>query len=115
MMWRSPAMPRRRRQKKRTSFWSPRWPSRPTASSTLHMVWQPKDDVRKRHENRDSDQMRDEMREGAVEHFTHRTVGIARHDEAIQSDRRRDHADLGGDDLDDAEPDRIEAERLDQR
>ena len=66
-------------------------------------------------QNRNGEQMSDEMRKDAVEHFGHRPSRIARHDEAVQSDRRRDHADLGGDDLDDAEPQRIVAERLDQR
>jgi hypothetical protein len=84
-------------------------------ASISHVRRQPQDDAWECDEDRNCDQMRDEMRERTVKHFRNRPVGVSGDDKAIEPNRRCDHADLGSHDLDHAEPDRIEAQRLDQR
>ncbi len=54
--------------------------------------------------------MRQHMRRDADKDILHRDLRIRRHHIDIQPDRRRHQADLGGDDHDDAEPDRIETQ-----
>src|SRR5919199_4806837 len=77
------------------------------ASVSHHLAREPQDQVRDGDEQGDHDEMGEEMRHRAVEDLAHGAAGVPRHHEAVEPDRRRDHADLGRDDLDHAEPERI--------
>src|SRR3954451_17504452 len=83
--------------------------------SVPHFDRQPKDDLGPCDENGNCEQVGDEVRKHAVKYLAHWAPGIARHDEAVQSYRWSDHSDFGGNDLDNAEPERIVTEGLDQR
>src|SRR5215475_809676 len=75
--------------------------------SVTHLHRQIQNDHRPDHEDRDRDQVRNEVWKHAMEDFGDRPAGITRHHETVQPHRRRDHADLRSDDLDHAEPERI--------
>ena len=50
-----------------------------------HFRRQPQNDFRKRHQDRDRDQMRDEVRKRSLEDLADRTPRITRDDKAIQA------------------------------
>jgi len=55
-----------------------------------HFRRQPQNDFRKRDQDRDRDQMRNEVRERSLEDLADRTPRITRDDKAIQADRWRE-------------------------